>query len=104
MMAEQRLEVLLWLAGSRRISGFDNSFVVQDLDQQKVILTPLRNTAYLRDSCRCLHSKASTLWRDHGLANTVCRYHRRCWQCGCRTGEAGLAPAARPVEGHVGSE
>jgi hypothetical protein len=73
MTAEQRLGVLLWLAGSRRILLFDNSFVVQDLDQQKVILTPSQNTGYLRDSRHCLHSKASTLWRDHGLVGTVCR-------------------------------
>jgi hypothetical protein len=77
MMVERRLEVLLWLAGSRRISLFDNSVVVLDLDQQKVILTPSWSTGYLRDSRHCLHSKASTLWRYHGLVSTVCRYHRR---------------------------
>lgn len=103
-MIEQRREGLLWLAGSRHISLFGNSFVVQDLGQQKVILTPLRNTGYLCDSRHCLHSKASTFWRDHGLVSTACRYRRRCWRYERRTEEADLAHAALPVESHVGSE
>jgi chitinase len=44
VLAEQGLAVLLSLAGSRRISLLDNSLVAQDLDQQKVILTPSQNT------------------------------------------------------------